>query len=89
MRSSSSCCNDSFHSLSASDCHSSSEGEMEVVLAEVEGSESSSSDESDAALGMLSYDWSDMSAIGEGPGKQEDGVVCSPLSLDEAVASDE
>ena len=36
---------------------------MEVVLAEVEGRESKSSeDDGDAARGMLSYDWSDMFA---------------------------
>jgi len=34
---------------------------MEVVLAEVEGRESKSSeDDGDAARGILSYDWSDM-----------------------------
>lgn len=54
MSSSSSCCSDSFHSRSASDCHSSSEGETEVVLADVEGRESSSSEEVEAAVGMLS-----------------------------------
>jgi hypothetical protein len=56
VRSNSNCCSDSFHSLSASDCHSSSEGEMEVVLAEVEGRESSSSEDGDGdeARGMLS-----------------------------------
>ena len=36
---------------------------MEVVLAEVEGSESKSSEDGDAARGMLSYDWSDMFAV--------------------------
>jgi hypothetical protein len=35
---------------------------MEVVLAEVEGRESRSSEDGDTARGMLSYDWSDMLA---------------------------
>lgn len=48
---------------------------MEVVLAEVEGSESKSSEDGDAARGMLSYDWSDMFAVLCGSPDDREGAM--------------